>query len=189
MKNLGVSLLVAGLCILGFASATVRADDDEVIHLRARLTGFQEVAPKNTTATGTFAATISEDRKTIHWTVSWANLSGPPIQSHIHIGQKGVNGAIMVFFCGAAANPPNTKGPCPQLTSATISGTIVAADIIPIDSPAPPGQGFTNGDLADVIRYILAGDGYANVHTAKYPSGEIRGQIRVRPNDDEHDRD
>jgi len=83
------------------------------------------------------------------------------------------------------ANPPNTKGPCPQLTSATISGTIVAADIFPIDMPAPPGQGFTNGDLADVIRYILAGDGYANVHTAKYPGGEIRGQIRV--SDDEHD--
>ncbi len=66
MKNLGMKLLVAGLCILGFASATVRADDDEVIHLRARLSGFQEVAPKNTAATGTFKATISEDRTTIH---------------------------------------------------------------------------------------------------------------------------
>ncbi|HJY88106.1 MAG TPA: CHRD domain-containing protein [Candidatus Acidoferrales bacterium] len=51
--------------------------------------------------------------------------------------------------------------------------------------PNPPnGQGFTGGDLSDVIRYILAGDGYANVHTTKYPGGEIRGQIRVHGGND-----
>ncbi len=156
--------------------------------LSARLTGFQEVAPKNTTAHGTFRATISEDRSTISWTVTWEGLSGPPIQAHIHIGQKGVNGAVVVFFCGAAGNPPNTKGACPQTTSATISGSFTAADIHQTDAnqpnQPPAGQGFTDGDLSDVIRYILAGDGYANVHTAKYPGGEIRGQIRVHGGDD-----
>src|SRR5215471_8838740 len=101
-------------------------DNDNAIRLSARLTGFQEVAPKNTTARGTFSATISEDRSRITWTLTWEGLSGPPIQAHIHIGQSGVNGAVVVFFCGAAPNPPNTKGACPQQTSATISGFFTA---------------------------------------------------------------
>lgn len=175
-------LILASVALAGMAAtitSRVRAQDDEAIRLTARLNGFHEVAPKNTVAHGSFRATVSEDRKTINWTVTWEDLSGPPTQAHIHIAQPGVNGVIVVFFCGPNV-PNNDKGTCPQMASATISGSFTAADI----KPLAPDQGFADGQLGDVLRYILAGDGYANVHTAKYPGGEIRGQIRVDAGED-----
>jgi hypothetical protein len=184
---LAVVALIAVAAMVAFTGRAKDKDNDDAIRLSAGLTGFQEVAPKNTTAHGSFHATISEDRSTITWTLTWEGLSGPPLFAHIHIGQKGVNGAVVVFFCGPAG-PTNTKNPCPQLTTDTISGSFTAADIRQTDAnqpnQPPAGQGFTDNHLSDVIRYILAGDGYANVHTVKYPGGEIRGQIRVRGGDD-----
>ena len=39
--------------------------------------------------------------------------------------------------------------------------------------PAPAGQ------FADVVRAIRTGNAYANIHTAKFGGGEIRGQVFV----------
>lgn len=49
---------------------------------------------------------------------------------------------------------------------------IDAQDII-----GPEGQGIAPGELGEVVRAIEAGVTYANVHTNKHPTGEIRGQI------------
>jgi hypothetical protein len=88
--------------------------------------------------------------------------------AHIHVGQKGVAGAVSVFFCGGGGKPA-----CPGATSGSVSGTITAANVI-----GPAGQGVDPGDLAALETAIRAGVAYANMHTAKYPSGEIRGQIK-----------
>jgi hypothetical protein len=179
MKDLRAKLLVAVIGLLTSIATSARAQD-----LQALLTGFEEVAPKNTAAHGSFSATLSPDQTTITYTLTWTALTGPPLFAHIHIAQKGVNGGIVVFLCGpqpSAPNPNNTKPPCENAASGTATGTITATDIKPFgDPPAPAGpQGFTSGDLSTVLRYILAGDAYANVHTTMYPGGEIRGQIRI----------
>jgi hypothetical protein len=49
---------------------------------------------------------------------------------------------------------------------------VTSADVV-----AVPAQGIAAGDLAEVIRAIRVGKGYANVHTTTYPGGEVRGQI------------
>jgi hypothetical protein len=54
-----------------------------------------------------------------------------------------------------------------------VSGTIAAADVV-----GPVAQGYAVGDIAPVIAALRAGVTYANMHTAKFPGGEIRGQIR-----------
>jgi hypothetical protein len=172
-------LLVAVIGLLTCATTSVQAQD-----LQALLTGFEEVAPKNTSARGSFSAILSPDLSTITYTLTWTGLTGPPLFAHIHIGQKGVNGGIVVFLCGpqpSAPNPNNTKPPCENAATGTASGTITAADIKPFGDPAPPvgPQGFSSGDLSSVLRYIIAGSAYANVHTTMYPGGEIRGQIRT----------
>jgi hypothetical protein len=42
----------------------------------------------------------------------------------------------------------------------------------------PTAQGVTAGDFDALLRAIETGEAYANVHTANFPAGEIRGQIR-----------
>jgi CHRD domain-containing protein len=133
---------------------------------RAHLIGFQEVPAVNTTGHGKlrFEMTNSE----ITFRLDYADLSGPPLVAHIHVGQRSVNGGVSVFFCGGGGKPP-----CPNSASGTVTGTITAADVL-----GPVSQGFDPGDLAALERAIKAGVTYANMHTMKFPGGEIRGQIK-----------
>ncbi len=178
MKNLGIKVLVAGLFMLALASMSVRADEDDVV-LRARMTGFEEATPTPNALTGhgDFRARLSEDGLTLTYTLTWTGISGPPLFAHIHFAQRGVSGAVMAFLCGGS-----TKPACTQATSGTATGTITAADII-----AVPAQDIGAGDFDGFLRAIRAHDGYANLHTAKHPTGEIRGQLKVH--DEDHDRD
>jgi hypothetical protein len=43
----------------------------------------------------------------------------------------------------------------------------------------PTGQGIAPGEFAELVRAIRAGATYANVHTDKHPTGEIRGHIQT----------
>ena len=47
----------------------------------------------------------------------------------------------------------------------------------PVTSPMAGQATLTAAQVAD----LMAGKWYANVHTAKFPGGEIRGQMTVRP--------
>jgi CHRD domain len=142
-----------------------RGQDENAGRLHASLIGYQEVPALNTPGHAAFTATMTSD--TITFQLDYADLTGPPGAAHIHVGQRGVSGGVSAFFCGGG-----TKPPCPATPSGTVSGTITAADVI-----GPAGQGFNAGDLAALERAIKAGVSYANMHTAKFPGGEIRGQI------------
>ena len=76
-----------------------------------------------------FNATISNDGTEINWELSYSPLEGNIMQSHIHVGQAGVNGGISVFLCSNLANGPAGTQACPA-GPATISGTITAANVI-----------------------------------------------------------
>jgi hypothetical protein len=160
MKRTHVMTTVGVVALLA-AAAVVQADQT----VKARLTGFNEVPAVSTTGSGEFTATIHED--SVDWELTYRDLEGTITNaSHIHLGQKDVNGGVSVFFCGTAATPC-TPG------SGTFSGTFTAADVI-----GPVGQGIAAGELAELIAAIRAGETYANVHTNKHPGGEIRGQVR-----------
>jgi hypothetical protein len=140
--------------------------------LKARLHGLSEVPPTASQATGRLRGSISDDQSSISFTLSFENLSANPAAAHIHFGPTKVNGGVMVFFCGGGGKPA-----CPAATSATVTGTITAADIV-----GPAAQGIPAapaGQFADVLRALRTGNGYANIHTENFPSGEIRGQIRT----------
>lgn len=142
------------------------------------LTGYQEVPSVSTTGSGDFNARISNDGSRIDWELSYANLEGAIQQAHIHFGQKGVNGGISVFLCTNLGNGPAGTQPCPA-PPATISGTIVAADVSP-NIPATAAartQGINTGEIDELIRAIRAGVTYVNVHSTLWPGGEIRSQI------------
>jgi hypothetical protein len=55
------------------------------------------------------------------------------------------------------------------------------AVIVPLCGPCTSPVTGTTALTADQVKDILAGKYYANVHTAKNPNGEIRGQISKAP--------
>jgi hypothetical protein len=192
MKNLGYKIAVATALALatGFvASVNVRAQNHDRPHrFSAKLSTFNEVPPKGTGATGTFQARLSEDGTTLNWTFTWSGLTGPPLFAHIHFGQRGVNANVMTFFCGgpkgSLVNPQ--KPDCPQTTSGSITGSTTAADIVGLNSGTTD-QGLDANDFATFLRAIRSGDGYCNMHTTRFPGGEIRGQIAVHRGDGDDD--
>jgi hypothetical protein len=159
--------VVLVLCLVGASVALAsRAHDKKSSDFRAQLIGYNEVPSLNTPGHADLALTVTDT--TITFTLKYADLTGPPSMAHIHVGQPGVSGGVSVFFCGAGSSKPA----CPASNSGTVTGTIVASDVV-----GPTTQGFVAGDIAPVIAALRAGFTYANMHTAKFPSGEIRGQI------------
>ncbi len=131
----------------------------------ARLGGDEEVPPINTEGSGTFRMTI---RDTINFTLTFEDLSSPLAVAHLHFGQTNVSGGVMIFLCGGGGQPA-----CPATTSGTITGTITAANVT-----GPAAQGIAAGDLDSALEAVRDGLSYANMHTANFGGGEIRGQIR-----------
>lgn len=165
MRNLWISALLSAVILLALSSSSIRADNEDN-NLKANLTGFQEVPSKLTDGHGTFTAQIHAN--SISYTLTFSGLTTPAVASHIHFAQRGVNGGIFAFLCGGGGKPA-----CPA-AGGTVSGTITAADIL---APTPD-QGLAAGDFAGAVRAIQSGNTYANVHTTRFPGGEIRGQIK-----------
>jgi len=168
MKKLKV---MVPACLLVAAGAVAFAQGFRM--LKALLTGFQEVPVVSTTAAGEFQAKISEDETEIQYELTYSDLEGDSQQAHIHVGQPGVNGGISVWLCSNLASPPTPAGTqaCPT-RGGTITGTITAANVV-----GPTGQGVAPGEFAELVRAIRAGATYVNVHSTKFPGGEIRSQI------------
>ena len=165
---------VAGIALLGVACSVFARDRNDRID--ARLKSFREVPAVSSPATGRFRATFDEKAGAISYDLTYSGLETAVLMAHIHLGQRGVNGGIMVWLCQTTSNPdPTGLAPtCPQ--SGTVSGVIQAANVI-----GPAGQGITAGEFEEFIAAIRAGVAYANVHSVAFPGGEIRGQL------DDHD--
>ncbi|MES2960232.1 MAG: CHRD domain-containing protein [Pseudomonadota bacterium] len=144
--------------------------------IHTRLKGYEEVPAVSSGAIGRFKANIDKASQTIRFEISYSGLEGTVTQSHIHIGQRGVNGGITIWLCQTGTNPaPIASTPtCPQ--SGTVSGTLSATDVTP--NAGAIAQGIAATEFAEVLAAIRAGAAYVNVHSSKFPGGEIRGQLR-----------
>ena len=87
----------------------------------------------------------------------------------------------MVFLCTNLGNGPAGTQACPA--SGTVSGMLTAASVV-----GPVAQNITPGDFDAVTEALLSRTAYGNIHTSKFPAGEIRGEIR-RDDDEEARRD
>ena len=164
-------VLALAVLALGAGPSVAPANDDDdnnnhERHFEARLFGANEVPPVSTRASGRLRATLNHSETELAFQLSWEDLTADAAVAHIHFGPSRVNGGVMVFFCGGGGQPA-----CPAGASATISGTITAANVV-----GPTGQGIDPGEFAEVVRAIRT-QAYANVHNARFPGGEIRGQL------------
>jgi CHRD domain len=170
MKKLTMhSLALAALLLALGAGSYAIAGGTEDRDIRETLIGYEEVPSVSTVATGRFTARVRNNR--IEFTLSYRRLEGDVQQAHIHLGQRHVNGGISVFLCSNLPNPPAGTQPCPA-PPATITGTLMPDDVI-----GPAAQGIAPGEFGELVAAIRAGATYANVHSSKFPGGEIRAQL------------
>jgi hypothetical protein len=171
-------LVVASLLLVGVAStlavAAIATADQGSSNIGAHggLSGYQE-APLtiSTTGGGTFNAKIANDGQSFEWTLSYEALEGSVLQAHIHFGAPATAGGISIFLCTNLGNGPVGTQACPA-APATIGGVARPADVI-----GPVGQGIEAGAFGEIVAAMRAGFAYANVHSSKWPAGEIRGQL------------
>jgi hypothetical protein len=157
--------------LLGLAAVTGTALATGPRVLRADLTGFEEVMPVSTTGKGELRLVLYPDRTTIAYELSYSGLQANATQAHIHFGQLSVNGGISVFLCTNLGNgPPGTQA-CPARSGA-VSGTIIATSVL-----GPDAQGIAPGEIDAFVEALRERLTYVNVHTERWPGGEIRGQI------------
>lgn len=114
-------------------------------HFLANFSGNQENPPVATAGLGTGSATWTEDG--LSYKITLSNLTGPISAAHIHGGEIGVNGGVLVNLTGS-------------FTGNSAIGFI-------------PRSSFTAAQIAE----LFAGRLYFNAHTAAFPGGEVRGQI------------
>jgi hypothetical protein len=174
---------VLGTCLTLLALGVTAGDRHRnTFRVFAELKPTNEVPVVSSVASGRFKATVDRANQTISYELSYDGLEGAPEQAHIHVGQRTFNGGISVFLCG---NPPTVPPPefpqppaCPP-PPATITGVLTAANIVGPDNQgiAPSLNGVNEFD--ELVEMIRNGLTYANVHSARFRAGEIRGQVRT----------
>jgi len=169
--RLGMAV-VAMLTIGGAATVTPHAQGGGKRHVKATLNGLQEDPSVSTSASGTFDATIDDVAQLIDFTFTYQGLEGGnSLFAHIHFGSSDHNGGVAAFLCGGSTKPT----PCTNVNG-TVTGTIGVADVV-----GPTAQGIDPGQWGELVAAIRAGHTYVNIHTTRWPGGEIRGQV----NDDD----
>jgi hypothetical protein len=153
----------------GFGSLH-RHDPPNSKEFRAQLNGYQETPSVSSTGFGDFRAKLVEPEK-LHYVFRYQDLEGGASAfAHIHFGQRSVAGGVTIFLCGGGTKPTA----CPNV-SGRVEGDITPADVT--GSTGATAQGIEPGSFAEILRAMRAGYAYANIHTARWMGGEIRGQI------------
>ncbi|HET8648269.1 MAG TPA: CHRD domain-containing protein [Vicinamibacteria bacterium] len=157
-RSLFAVALVLGLAVLGCDSAT-----DDTRFFQASLAGSNEVPPVSSGGNGTCGFQLEGD--TITFSIEAHGLSNV-IGAHIHVGPSTGVGPVRVVLWPEPGGPAiDTANPVASVNGILKAGSFNNAHVT---------GGLT---FADIVNQMQAGNTYCNVHTTRFPSGEIRGQI------------
>jgi len=172
------NILAMTLGTVAFMLLSAHADAAD---FSATFSGFQEIGGLGQGETGAIfspgTATLQLDlNRKAHTLKFKLTYSGFPStttvqQAHIHFAKVHVAGGIIVFFCSNLGNGPKGTQACPT-PNGTVMGTITSASVI-----GPTAQNVNLGDFDALVAALDSNTAYGNIHTAKFPAGEIRGQI------------
>jgi CHRD domain len=116
------------------------------------LNAEQETTGSTSTGSGFFSYTIEGEQ--LCYTLEVRDLTMAPFAAHIHIGPRNVAGPIVVGLL----TPPAATSTVSECITAVEGGDLTPAELAAI--------------AADPRNY------YVNVHTANWPGGEVRGQLK-----------
>jgi hypothetical protein len=114
------------------------------------LTGAAEVpGPGDADASGSASIVLNQGLATVCFDVSWEDIDGTVVASHIHVGPVGVAGPVVVtLFTGGFGGTD------------AVSGCATGVD-----------RGLIKAIRQDPSAY------YVNVHSTVFPAGAVRGQL------------
>jgi hypothetical protein len=150
----GLTILVGAVAYAGPAEAKDQ--------FKATLSGGEEVPPVDTDTEGRALLSLNKKETEIEFQLRVEDGEGIT-QAHIHCGDVGVNGPVVVFLAGL--NPAGYDVDGKWVSNATITDASIV----------DPSCGATVAALAESMR---GGHTYANVHSLDHPAGVVRGQIR-----------
>ncbi len=154
------SLYLLALVLLALVPALGMAAEKSHAY-KAELSGGAVVPQVTTTAKGTAEFETTMDGKELKYKLTVEDIENVSA-AHIHIAKKGKNGPpVAGLFAG-----PKKEG---KFGGTLGEGTITDKDLV------GPMAGKT---IKDLIKALRSGELYVNVHTDKYPDGELRGQIK-----------
>lgn len=146
--------LIIFLLVIGLATSGLAAEKS----FKAALSGSE--AGVQTMAKGEATFELSKNGKKLSYKVMVSDIENVTA-AHIHMGKMGENGPPIA--------PIKIKGKKGKFSGTLAKGTITSKELM----------GSLKGKtVKDLVAEIEAGNAYLNVHTGKYPDGEIRGQIK-----------
>jgi hypothetical protein len=149
-----VSLMAIGALLIPAGAAAERLPGSD--HGGAPFSVTLASSVSDSTGSGSVRLTINPGQEEVCWDMHVSGLTTPIFASHIHRGNAGTNGPVVVPFFQSTPS-----------TAAAFSGC-ATNNAINITT--------SERDLLDAIIANPSGY-YVNVHTTKHPGGEIRGQL------------
>jgi len=154
-----VFLIIAGFVALGAALGTSAEKAMGGKGFKAMLSGAEVVPAVQTKAKGEATFELRKDGKELYYKIMASDIEGISA-AHIHKGKKGENGPPLALL---KVTKNAAKG-----SEVVAKGEIEKKDLM---------TSLSGKSVADLLKELETGDTYVNVHTAKAPEGEIRGQI------------
>lgn len=166
-------LMLAGL--LAASPVATYAGDDDDRRFKAVLSGGEEVPPVETRTRGKASFKVNRGFTKLRFRVRVrakdvdVGLLGAA-GAHIHCAPPGANGPVVAFLAGDV--PAGFDG------KVKFRGTLTDVNIV---------DDACGTTIAELVDAIMDGDTYVNVHSLANPSGEVRGQIMGKDDDDDED--
>lgn len=135
----------------------IKANDNK--NYGAKLAGGNEVPAVDSEGTGVAKFNFSNDGGAASFQVNVDGISDVKF-AHIHFAKAGVNGGVVFTL-----RMDKVVGP--------VSGIYAKGDIMPMNFSGK----LEGGDLFILREAFRTGNAYVNVHTDKFPGGELRGQV------------
>lgn len=148
--------LIIFLSVVGLA-ASIFAEEKS---FKAMLSGSESVPAVETMAKGDATFTLIKDEKALSYYVTVSDIENVTA-AHIHLGKKGENGPPVALI--------TNEKKAGKFSGTLAEGTITKKELM---------GSLMGKSVEDLVKQIKKGNAYLNVHTDKYPNGEIRGQIK-----------
>ncbi|MGI9437286.1 MAG: spondin domain-containing protein [Geminicoccaceae bacterium] len=130
------------------------------VRLASDLSSDQEVSTVAVTSGGSGSARLTAGGGNhLNVQIRFRDTTGPLTMAHLHLGQEGTNGPVVVDLGSGIGNNEVT----------------LRADASDVTGPLAE----TENPFLSLLNELAAGNIYINLHTEAFPAGELRGQVNL----------